>query len=145
MSDLCITFISFLRKIWVDWAETIEKEHAKLFTFNKIISIICFLQIDEDPTFLVQQFETFFSKPPSNKILRAFYSLIINICFYSLENQNMYISEMFHHITKTNITSDYFRILAVLVAKFGIEEEKVCEMPEILLNNILKEKNELTI
>ena len=52
---------------------------------------------------------------------------------------------MFQHITKTNITSDYFRILAVLVAKFGLEEEKVCEMPEILLNNILKEKNELTI
>ena len=48
---------------------------------------------------------------------------------------------MFQHITKTNITSDYFRILAVLVAKFGLEEEKVCEMPEILLNNILKEKN----
>lgn len=52
---------------------------------------------------------------------------------------------MFKHITQTNITSEYFRILAVLVAKFGMEEERVCEMPEILLNNILNEKNELTI
>ena len=127
--ELCKTFISFLRKIWVEWGETIEKEHAKLFTFNKIISIICFLQIDEDPGFLVQQFETFFSHPPSNKLLRTFYCLIINICFYSLQHQSIYISEMFQHITKTNITSDYFRILAVLVAKFGMEEEKVCEMP----------------
>ena len=45
---------------------------------------------------------------------------------------------MFKHITKTNITSDYFRILAVLVARFGMEEEKVCEMPEVLLKNILQ-------
>jgi len=27
---------------------------------------------------------------------------------------------MFKHITQTNITSEYFRILAVLVAKFGM-------------------------
>ena len=87
-----------------------------------MISIICFLQIDEDPSFLVEQFETFFSKPPSNKLLRSFYTLIINICFYSTQYQSVYISEMFHHITKTNITSDYFRILAVLVSKFGMEE-----------------------
>lgn len=52
---------------------------------------------------------------------------------------------MFKHITQTNITSEYFRILAVLVSKFGMDEERVCEMPEILLNNILNEKNELTI
>ena len=127
--ELCSTFISFLRKIWVDWAESIEKEHSKLFTFNKIVSIVCFLQVDEDPTFLVNQFEAFFSKPPSNKLLRVFYCLILNQCFYSSSNQSIYISEMFKHITKTNITSDYFRILAVLVAKFGMEEEKVCEMP----------------
>lgn len=52
---------------------------------------------------------------------------------------------MFKHITQTNIISEYFRILAVLVSKFGMEEESVCEMPEILLKNILNEKNELTI
>ena len=107
--------------------------------------MICFLQIDEDPTYFVEQFETYFSKVPSNKLLRCLYSLILNLCFYSSDNQSIYISEMFKHITQTNITSDYFRILAVLVAKFGMDEEKVCEMPEILLNNILKEKNELTI
>lgn len=71
--------------------------------------------------------------------------MILNLCFYSLDNQSIIITELFRHITKTNITSDYFRLLAVLVAKFGMEEEKVCEMPEVLLNNILKEKNELTI
>lgn len=129
VKELCKTFISFLRKIWVDWGDTIEKEHAKLFTFNKIISIVCFLQVDEDPSFLIEQFQIFFSKPPSNRLLRSFYCLIVNICFYSIDNQSIYISEMFRHITKTNITSDYFRILAVLVAKFGLEEEKVCEMP----------------
>lgn len=36
-------------------------------------------------------------------------------------------------------------MLAVLVGKFGMEEEKVSEMPEVLLRNILHEKNELTI
>jgi hypothetical protein len=91
--------------------------------------LICFLQIDEDPTFLVEQFDTFFRQPPSNKQLRSLYCLILNLCFYSLKDQNIYISEMFQHITKTNITSDYFRILAVLVARFGMDEEKVCEMP----------------
>lgn len=116
-----------------------------MFTFNKLLSIICFLQVDEDPSFLVQQFEVIFTKPPSNKLLRSLYCMILNLCFYSLDNQSIIISELFRHITKTNITSDYFRLLAVLVAKFGMEEEKVCEMPEILLNNILKEKNELTI
>lgn len=85
--------------------------------------------MDEDPTYLVDQFEVFFSKPPSNKLLRVFYCLILTQCFYSTCGQSIYISDMFKHITKTNITSDYFRILAVLVAKFGMEEEKVCEMP----------------
>jgi len=126
---LCKTFISFLKKIWIDWGENIEKEHSKLFTFNKVVSIICFLQVDEDPSFLVKQFDILFSRPPSNKLLKVLYCLILNQCFYSSSNQNIYISEMFKHITKTNITSDYFRILAVLVAKFGMEEEKVCEMP----------------
>ena len=126
---MCKTFISFLKKIWIDWGENIEKEHSKLFTFNKVVSIICFLQVDEDPSFLVKQFDILFSRPPSNKLLKVLYCLILNQCFYSSSNQNIYISEMFKHITKTNITSDYFRILAVLVAKFGMEEEKVCEMP----------------
>jgi len=85
--------------------------------------------VDEDPSFLVKQFDILFSRPPSNKLLKVLYCLILNQCFYSSSNQNIYISEMFKHITKTNITSDYFRILAVLVAKFGMEEEKVCEMP----------------
>lgn len=123
---MCKTFISFLKKIWIDWGENIEKEHSKLFTFNKVVSIICFLQVDEDPSFLVKQFDILFSRPPSNKLLKVLYCLILNQCFYSSSNQNIYISEMFKHITKTNITSDYFRILAVLVAKFGMEEEKVC-------------------
>ncbi len=52
---------------------------------------------------------------------------------------------MFRHITLANITSEYFRILAVLVARFGMEEERVSAMPEVLLRNILNEKNELTI
>ncbi len=36
---------------------------------------------------------------------------------------------MFKHITLSNITAEYFGILAVLVSKFGMEEEKVCELP----------------
>jgi hypothetical protein len=68
------------------------------------------------------------------------YCLILNLCFFSTDNQNLYITELFKHITQTNITSEYFRILAVLVSKFGMDEERVCEMPEILLNNILNEK-----
>ena len=57
----------------------------------------------------------------------------------------MFITEMFKHITLTNITSDYFGVLAILVSKFGMEEERLVELPEILIKNILHEKNELTI
>ena len=144
---VCSAFISFLKKMWVGWGDRIEKDHAKLFAFHKTMSIICLLQVDREPTHLIAQFHLFFMRPPSNKILRHFYCLILCQCFYSQRDhgQNMYISELFRHIKGTSITSDYFRILAVLVARFGMEQEKVSEMPRILLDNILHEKNELTI
>jgi hypothetical protein len=143
--QVCSEFIRFLRKVWVEWGEKIEKEHGKLVTFQKVLSIVCLLQVSEDPSELISQFATFFQQPPSNKILRQLYCLILSLCFYSNAHQNLYISEMFHHITLANITSEYFRILAVLVAKFGMEEERVSAMPEVLLKNILNERNELTI
>lgn len=110
-----------------------------------MLAIICLLQVNEDPSELISQFATFFQKAPSSKILRQLYCLILSLCFYSSAQQNLYISEMFRHITLANITSEYFRILAVLVARFGMEEERVSAMPEVLLRNILNEKNELTI
>jgi hypothetical protein len=138
-------FIHFLRKIWIEWSTAIEKEHSKLITYQKTLSIICLLQVDQPPQALISEFSVLFKRPPSNKLLRQFYCLVLNLCFYSSQYQNLYINELFKHITLTNIISEYFRILAVLVWKFGMEEESVCEMPEILLKNILYEKNELTI
>jgi len=46
-------------------------------------------------------------------------------CFYSEGGQSQYISELFRFITLDNILSDYFRMLAVLVGRFGMQEEKV--------------------
>lgn len=131
--------------MWVEWGDKIEKEHAKLVTFQKVLSIVCLLQVGEHPGELISQFATFFQRPPSSKILRQLYCLILALCFYSDSYQNLFISELFQHITLSNITSEYFRILAVLVARFGLEEERVSAMPEVLLRNILNERNELTI
>lgn len=125
----------------MEWSDKIEKEHAKLVTFQKVLAIVCLLQVNEDPSELISQFSTFFKQPPSNKILRQLYCLILALCFYSSSHQNLYISDMFQHITLANITSEYFRILAVLVSRFGMEEERVSAMPEVLLRNILNEKN----
>lgn len=63
---------------------------------------------------------------------------------------------MFRNLTKSNITFEHFRVLAVLVSKFGIsgsgdnseeslEDEESEKMREILLDNILNNTNELTI
>jgi hypothetical protein len=129
----------------VEWGEKVEKEHAKQLIFQKVLSIVCLLQTNEEPSKLISQFGTFLQKAPSSKALRQLYCLVLSLCFYSESGQNLYISEMFQHITLANITSEYFRILAVLVARFGMEEEKVSAMPEVLLRNILNERNELTI
>jgi hypothetical protein len=90
--QICSVFIQFFRKIWVEWSDKIEKEHSKFITFQKVISIICLLQINENPSELISQFTTLFQKVPSNKILRHLYCLILNLCFYSNGYQNLYIS-----------------------------------------------------
>lgn len=55
------------------------------------------------------------------------YEFVLIICFYSDEKyQNILINLMFKFITSKNITSEYFRTLAVLVSKFGLEESNIC-------------------
>lgn len=44
-------------------------------------------------------------------------------CFYAsdeLQFQGIYIRELFKNLTKETITSEHFRVLAVLVSKFGL-------------------------
>ena len=44
-------------------------------------------------------------------------------CFYATEEskyQGVYIRELFKNLTKETITSEHFRVLAVLVSKFGL-------------------------
>lgn len=48
-SDVCKVFIRFLCKIWIEWQDKIEKDHSKMAMLQKIFSIICLLQINEDP------------------------------------------------------------------------------------------------
>jgi hypothetical protein len=143
--QVCSEFIRFLRRVWVEWGERVEKEHGKQLIFQKVLCIVCLLQTNEEPSQLISQLGTFLQRAPSSKALRQLYCLVLSLCFYSESGQNLYISEMFQHITLANITSEYFRILAVLVARFGMEEERVSAMPEVLLRNILNERNELTI
>ena len=62
---------------------------------------------------------------------------------------------MLRNLTKTNITFEHFRVLAVLVSKFGIsgnsedsteiEDEESDKMRSILLENILHNNSELTV
>ena len=69
--------------MWLQWGDKIEKEHGKQLTFQKVLAIICLLQVNEDPTELISQFATFFERAPSSKILRQLYCLILSLCFYS--------------------------------------------------------------
>ena len=49
------------------------------------------------------------------------YTVILCLCFYSEQKyQGTFIKEMFKNLTKSSITFEHFRVLAVLVSKFGI-------------------------
>lgn len=52
---------------------------------------------------------------------------------------------MFNNLTMENIVSEHFGILAVLVSKYGISEVQEDSMSDVLMKNILKSDNELTI
>jgi len=53
-------FIRFLGKIWVEWSDRIEKDHSKMMMVHKIFSIICLLQINQDPSELISNLALFF-------------------------------------------------------------------------------------
>jgi hypothetical protein len=72
--------------------------------------------------------------------------MILCICYYSESSQqHLHIHELFKYIKSKHITSEHFRILALLVSRFGFKEENMTEIPEVLLRNILEEENEPTI
>lgn len=52
---------------------------------------------------------------------------------------------MFKHLTKSNIISEHFSVLAVLVSKYGVSTVNEDEIIEVLMKNIFKSNNELTI
>ena len=58
---------------------------------------------------------------PLSRIVCKIYTLILCLSFYSDHKfQGLYIKEMFKNLTKSTITFEHFRVLAVLVSKFGI-------------------------
>lgn len=71
--------------------------------------------------------------------------------------QSLYIRELFKNLTKSSITSVHFRVLALLVSRFGIfgfrddrlmgeeAEESNDKFKEVLLGHVLDNNNELTI
>ena len=90
-------------------------------------------------------------------MISRIYCLILCLCFYpksEAKYQRFYIQELFTNLTKKNITTELFRILAVLVSKFGLENslenkenegEEEMKMKEILIENILTNESELTV
>jgi hypothetical protein len=115
------------------------------------------LFINENPEHLTKKLSELLEKLPKVNMVIKIYTLILCQCFYSeIKYQGVYIKEMFRNLTKSNITFEHFRVLAVLVSKFGIsgsgdnseeslEDEESEKMREILLDNILNNTNELTI
>ena len=60
------------------------------------------------------------SKNP--KLLKKLYELMLILAFRSDEGkgQKTIIKEMFKHLTQTNIISEHFSTLAVLVSRYGV-------------------------
>ena len=71
--------------------------------------------------------------------------MIMCVAFYSDQGQKTIITEMFKHLTISNIISEHFAILAVLVSKYGISEVNQKDIVNVLSSNIFSSKNELTI
>lgn len=88
---------------------------------DKIFFILNIFYINEDPEKLSRKLSELLEKLPLSRMVCKIYTLILCLCFYS-ENkyQGLYIKEMFRNLTKSNITFEHFRVLAVLVSKFGI-------------------------
>lgn len=64
----------------------------------------------------------FINHSKNQKFLQKFYELVMCLAFYSEEGngQKTIVKEMFKHLTKTNIISDHFSVLAILVSKYGV-------------------------
>ncbi len=86
----------------------------------KLMLIIPLLQINQDFKGFIERMETFINNSKDQKFLKKFYELILCLAFYSNSGQKIVINEMFNHLTKKNIISEHFSVLAVLVSKYGV-------------------------
>jgi len=109
--------------------------------FKLMVMLSCLL-VNEGQNELLPLYRLFFDEKESSKELNQFYTLILCICFYSRsDQQHLHIHELFKYIKSKHITSEHFRVLALLVSKFGFKEENLSEIPQVLLKNILEEEN----
>ena len=85
---------------------------------------------------LTSRLESFINHSHNNKLLKKLYELILCLAFFSEHGQKLVINEMFNHLSKTNIISEHFSILAVLVGKYGVETVNEEEIVKVLMRNI---------
>lgn len=102
--------------------ETNEKRYSLTMLLNKLIDALNILNINENPDKTVDLVSTLLEKIPSTELIRRFYCFVLSQCFFAKEEQyqGAYIRELFKNLTKKSITSEHFRVLAVLVSKYGI-------------------------
>jgi len=88
----------------------------------KLMMMVPILQINEDFESFTSRMDEFINHSKNQKFLKKFYELVVCLAFYSDEGkgQKTIIREMFKHLTKPNIISEHFSILAILVSKYGV-------------------------
>lgn len=123
---------------------------------NKLLDTLNIICINEHPRPIATIMSTLFDNFSSSDLTKRLYCFILSQCFFSKESkcQGIYITELFKNLTKRTITSEHFRVLAVLVSRFGIEntedqaeesEETTNKLKEVLFENVLNNSNELTV
>jgi hypothetical protein len=123
---------------------SIENEstiYLQQLLITKLMFFIPLVQLNEPFTDLTARLESFISHSHNPKLLRKFYELILCLAFHSDQGQKTIISEMFNHLSKPNIISEHFSILAVLVAKFGVQTVNEQEIVQVLMKNIFCSNN----
>lgn len=99
-----------------------QKLYSITTLINKFIDTLNILSMNEDPRPFISVINILFDNFASLDLTRRLYCLILSQCFFTKDskNQGMYIRELFKNLTKRTITSQLFRVLAVLVSRFGI-------------------------
>ena len=125
-------FLDMLNKMKLELAAEKENQNKTVLSSMvfKLMTILSCLMVNEEQKNLLQLYPLFFDQRESPKDLNQFYIMILCLCYYSKpDQQHLHIHELFIYIKSKHITSEHFRVLALLVAKFGFKEENMTEIP----------------